>query len=54
MGKVLSVISSRASKPLKNFAVEIRAEQVISRDKPIPAPWHPSTKKQIEKLIEGA
>jgi len=53
MGKVLSVASKRMLKPVKNFAVEIRAERVISKDKPTPAPWHPSTKQQIQKLVEG-
>ena len=38
MGKVLSVASKRMLKPVQNFAVEIRAERVISKDKPIPAP----------------
>jgi len=53
MGKVLSVVSKRALKPVQNFAVELRAERIISQDKPIPAPWHPSTKQRIQKLVEG-
>jgi len=52
MGKVLSVVSKRALKPVQNFAVELRAERIISQDKPIPAPWHPSTKQRIQKLVE--
>ena len=53
MGKVLSVASRKLVKPLKSFAVESRAEKIISRDKPNPAPWHPSTQQRINELMNG-
>lgn len=35
-------------RPFRNFNVEHRAQRVISRDKPTPAPHHPSVEKQKE------
>ena len=38
---------------MKNFAVEVRTERVLAKDKPTPAPWHPSTQKRIDELMKG-
>lgn len=40
-------------RPLKNFAVEARAERVLAKEKPTPAPWHPTTQKRIDELIKS-
>lgn len=47
MGKVYSLLT----RPLRTFNIENRAERIISRDKPIPAPQYPATEKQ-KKLSE--
>ncbi len=54
MGQAVTALKRRALKPLQNFAVEARAERVISRDKPTPAPWHPTTVQKIAELSKGS
>lgn len=49
MGKVVSVLS----RPIKNFNVESRAHKVISKEKPLPAPLHKASKKELENLLKG-
>ncbi|XP_067002784.1 protein NDUFAF4 homolog [Anabrus simplex] len=46
MGKVLSVLQRKANR----FNVENRAHKVISREKPTPAPLHPSSKRELDKI----
>lgn len=53
MGNVTTSLGRKLSRPLKNFAVEARAEKVISKDKPVPAPWHPATQRKIDEIIKG-
>jgi NADH dehydrogenase [ubiquinone] 1 alpha subcomplex assembly factor 4 len=53
MGNIVSLIGKAALRPVKNIAVEVRAEKVISRDKPIPAPWHPTTEKRLQEIKQG-
>lgn len=53
MGNLVAVLSKRAMRPLKNFAVEARTERILAKEKPTPAPWHPSTQKKIDELMKG-
>ena len=53
MGNIVSLIGKAAIRPVKNIAVEVRAEKVISREKPIPAPWHPTTEKRLQEIKQG-
>ncbi|KAK9505125.1 hypothetical protein O3M35_009253 [Rhynocoris fuscipes] len=46
MGKVLSVVNRQVNR----FNVENRAHKILERDKPIPAPRHPSTVKHSEQV----
>uniref|UniRef100_A0A069DPB5 Hipothetical protein n=1 Tax=Panstrongylus megistus TaxID=65343 RepID=A0A069DPB5_9HEMI len=47
MGKVLSVLNRQ----INRFNAENRAHRILSKDKPIPAPKHPSTSKQINEYL---
>lgn len=49
MGKVLSVATAK----VQRFNVESRAQKVISRDKPTPAPKFEADQKQLEKMLRG-
>mgnify|MGYP000412676406 CR=1 FL=1 len=49
MGKVFSVIQRKANR----FNVENRAQRVISKEKPLPAPTHPATLQEIEAIKSG-
>lgn len=49
MGKVLSVIQRKANR----FNIESRAHKLISKDKPTPAPKHPSTIQELENIQSG-
>jgi len=51
MGNLVGKVVKRAGRPLKNFAVEARTERILAKEKPTPAPWHPSTQKKIEELM---
>lgn len=53
MGNIAMKVSKRALRPFKNFAVESRTDRILAKDKPTPAPWHPSTQKRIDELIKG-
>lgn len=53
MGNISTLLGRKLARPIKNFAVEARAEKVISQEKPIPAPWHPATARKIDELIKG-
>uniref|UniRef100_A0A7R9IF11 NADH dehydrogenase [ubiquinone] 1 alpha subcomplex assembly factor 4 n=1 Tax=Timema tahoe TaxID=61484 RepID=A0A7R9IF11_9NEOP len=46
MGIIFSVIRRKANR----FNVENRAQLIISKDKPTPAPQYPSTVKQLEMI----
>ncbi|KAJ9584612.1 hypothetical protein L9F63_021054 [Diploptera punctata] len=46
MGKAFSAIQRRANR----FNVENRAQKVISKEKPEPAPLHPATAQEIEAI----
>lgn len=48
MGTVRSILT----KPLRTFNIDKRAERIISRDKPIPAPSFSSVKKQLQVAQE--
>ncbi|KAK0181821.1 hypothetical protein PV327_000014 [Microctonus hyperodae] len=43
----MGVIISRLTKPLKSFNIESRAQKVLNRKKPIPAPSYLSTAEQL-------
>lgn len=49
MGKV----GSKIAHPFKNFNVEGRAHQIISKEKPTPAPKHKSDEVNVDNLIKG-
>ncbi|KAK4018163.1 protein NDUFAF4 homolog [Daphnia magna] len=53
MGNIAIKASRKLMRPLKNFAVEARAERVLAKEKPTPAPWHPTTQKRIDELIKS-
>lgn len=40
-------------KPIRLFNVESRAEKVISRDKPVPAPKYKSNIEDMERVLKG-
>ncbi|CAK9795551.1 Protein NDUFAF4 homolog [Anthophora quadrimaculata] len=46
MGKVYSLLT----RPIRTFNVESRAERVITREKPIPAPEYTAEQKQREEV----
>ncbi|KAL6264381.1 hypothetical protein P5V15_004493 [Pogonomyrmex californicus] len=48
MGKVYSTLT----RPIRNLNIETRAERLISREKPIPAPQYGATEKQ-KKLMDS-
>ncbi|XP_020295578.1 protein NDUFAF4 homolog [Pseudomyrmex gracilis] len=48
MGKIYSTLT----RPVRTFNIENRAEKIISREKPIPAPQYESTEKQKKLLNE--
>ncbi|XP_074105547.1 NADH dehydrogenase [ubiquinone] 1 alpha subcomplex assembly factor 4 isoform X1 [Cotesia typhae] len=48
MSKIMGVIMSRLSKPARAFNIENRAAKILEREKPIPAPPHPSTAQQLK------
>lgn len=53
MGIAASIARRKGARPIKNYNVEERAMKVISRDKPTPAPPHPSMKKVMEDIMRG-
>lgn len=53
MGNIAVKVARRAMRPFKNFAVEARAERVLAKEKPTPAPWHPTTQKRIDELFKS-
>ncbi|KAI9565759.1 hypothetical protein GHT06_009551 [Daphnia sinensis] len=53
MGNIALKASRKVMRPFKNFAVEARAERVLAKEKPTPAPWHPTTQKRIDDLIKS-
>ena len=53
MGNAAATLARRAKRPFKNFAVEARTERILAKEKPTPAPWHPSTQKRIDELLKG-
>uniref|UniRef100_A0A1B6K9N0 NADH dehydrogenase [ubiquinone] 1 alpha subcomplex assembly factor 4 n=1 Tax=Graphocephala atropunctata TaxID=36148 RepID=A0A1B6K9N0_9HEMI len=52
MGQVVTRIYSSAIREVKMYNIERRAEKVISKDKPTPAPKYPSTVKELDRLKE--
>ncbi|XP_054268594.1 NADH dehydrogenase [ubiquinone] 1 alpha subcomplex assembly factor 4-like [Macrosteles quadrilineatus] len=52
MGQAITKLTSLTLRELRSFNVEKRAEKVISREKPTPAPMYPSTIKELEQLKE--
>lgn len=53
MGQLVSKIYGSALREAKMYNIEKRAEKVISKDKPIRAPMHPSSVKELDRLKEG-
>jgi len=49
MGKIYSMLT----RPIRTFNVINRAERVISREKPIPAPQYATTEKQKKLSGQG-
>jgi len=49
MGKIYSMLT----RPVRTFNIINRAEKVISREKPIPAPQYPSTEEQKKLSGQG-
>ncbi|XP_008549229.1 protein NDUFAF4 homolog [Microplitis demolitor] len=48
MNKIMGIIMSRLSKPIRTFNIENRAGRVLGKDKPLPAPTYPSTAQQLK------
>lgn len=44
---------SKATRPFRNFNIESRAEKVISKEKPTPAPKHKSSQMDYERILKG-
>lgn len=53
MNKIMGIIMSRLSKPIRTFNIENRAGRVLGKDKPLPAPTYPSTAQQLKIAQEG-
>ncbi|CAL8074278.1 unnamed protein product [Orchesella dallaii] len=51
MGAAASAARKHLFRPVKNYNVEERAMKVISKDKPIAAPPHPSMKKIMDEIM---
>ncbi|KMQ92403.1 protein ndufaf4-like protein [Lasius niger] len=51
MGSAVGKVYSLLTRPIRTFNVANRAERVISREKPVPAPQYASTEKQ-KKLTD--
>lgn len=49
----MSVAVNSATKKVKRFNVENRAQKVISQDKPTPAPTFKSNKIDLERVLRG-
>lgn len=49
----MGVIYSRLTRPIRTFNIANRAERVISREKPTPAPQYTSQEKQKKLVDEG-
>lgn len=49
MGKVYSVLT----RPIRMFNIANRAERVISREKPVPAPQYTTTERQKKLTDKG-
>lgn len=49
MGKVFSMIT----RPIRNFNIESRAHNIISKEKPDPAPKHKANVVEAERLLRG-
>ena len=54
MGNLAAKVWRKATRPLKNVAVELRTDRLLDKSKPSPAPWHPTTQKKIDELMQGA
>lgn len=53
MGKIISKMYSVTLREARKYNVEKRAEKIISKEKPAPAPKYPSTLLELERLKEG-
>lgn len=53
MGSAVGKVYSLLTRPIRTFNVANRAERVISREKPVPAPQYASTEKQKKLTDEG-
>lgn len=53
MGKVMSALGRRATKPIRDFNVESRAHREITKEKRPVAPRHESTRLIIEESIRS-
>ncbi|XP_037799056.1 NADH dehydrogenase [ubiquinone] 1 alpha subcomplex assembly factor 4-like isoform X3 [Penaeus monodon] len=53
MGKVMSALGRRATKPIRDFNVESRAHREITKEKRPVAPRHESTRLIIEESIRN-
>jgi len=49
MGKIVSLML----KPIREFNIESRAQKVIERNKPIPAPKSKMEQSNIERMLKG-
>ncbi|XP_076656434.1 NADH dehydrogenase [ubiquinone] 1 alpha subcomplex assembly factor 4 isoform X2 [Halictus rubicundus] len=48
LGLIMGKVLSRLTRPIRTMNIENRAQKVISREKPVPAPHHASVSKQKE------
>ncbi|XP_045603632.1 NADH dehydrogenase [ubiquinone] 1 alpha subcomplex assembly factor 4 [Procambarus clarkii] len=53
MGKIISLLSRRATKPLREYNLDSRVFKEIAKEKRPVAPWHKSTIKLIEDSIKA-
>ncbi|KAG7157242.1 NDUFAF4-like [Homarus americanus] len=53
MGKVMSAMSRRATKPLREFNLETRVMKEITKERRPAAPWHESTAKLIQQSVQA-
>lgn len=53
MGQAVTKIYSIIRREINTYNIEKRAHKIISKDKPTPAPMHPSHVKELQRLKEG-
>ncbi|XP_053618050.1 protein NDUFAF4 homolog [Plodia interpunctella] len=49
----MGALVTKALRPIKSFNIDNRAERVISKDKPVPAPLYPKNLEDLKRALES-